>query len=535
MDKKELLRTEFIKGKVSRRDFNAGLLGMGVTAAAASAFVEKTIGEARASGPARGGHMVIATSDDVAGGTVDPILMVNWCDLDRNGALSNRLTETKPGQGDNGLVGALATEWEPNADATEWNFRLRKGVEFHNGKTMTASDVAYSLYRHWTEDSPSPVKPYISTVTEFVADGDEILTVRLNSSNADLPTVLSEYRFTIQPENHDDYNHGYVGTGPWKIEELEWGIGSIFTRHENYWKEDGAYIESLEMFGIPDNATRFSALIAGEVDMIRLVDTDFVAALEESDTAWLMNAPSGSHVTYPMRMDTPPFDDNDLRLAVKHAVDYERFVQIALNGLGTPGRDHPIAPFDPMHCDEIPMREADPDKVAYHLRRAGMENVELQLDTADLLFGGASAAEAYASLARENGLNVRANVNPSDGYWSSVWMTAPWSGSNWSGRPVADMILSIAYKSGGDWNESYFANERFDRLLELARAESDFARRKEMYCEMQWILYDEGGQIVPAFMPYLDGAANRVKGVEANPYGAMGYYYWDEMYLDDDA
>jgi hypothetical protein len=94
VDKKELLKNEFIKGKVSRRDFNAGLMGMGLTAAAASTFISATIKEAEAQAPKKGGHLLVATQDDTAGGTIDPILMVNWSDLDRNGPLSNRLVES---------------------------------------------------------------------------------------------------------------------------------------------------------------------------------------------------------------------------------------------------------------------------------------------------------------------------------------------------------------------------------------------------------------------------------------------------------
>ncbi|MBT5434926.1 MAG: ABC transporter substrate-binding protein [Alphaproteobacteria bacterium] len=535
MTKKELLKSEFMKGKVSRRDFNAGLMGMGLSAVAATTFVNATIKEAEASGPQRGGHLLVASQDDVAGGTIDPILLVNWSDLDRNGPLSNRLLDVKPGESDDGLVPSLAIEWEPNADGSEWYFRLRKGVEFHNGKTMTSADVVHSLNRHLVEGSPSPANAYLSSVTEFATDGDDMLVVKLNAPNADLPTVLSEYHFTVQPDDSIDYNLNYVGTGAWKIEELEWGIGSIFTRHENYWNEDRPYIDSIEIFGIPDNSTRFNALLTGEADIIRTVETNFVEALNESDDAWLVTAPSGSHLTYPMRMDMAPFDNNDVRLAVKNAVDRDKFNEIAFNGLGTVGRDHPIPPFDPMHCDEIPLREADPDKVAYHLKQAGMENAEFELNVADSLFGGAAAGEAFASLARENGLNVSARVSPSDGYWGNVWMVEPWSGSSWAGRPVADMILSIAYKGGGDWNETFMANDRFDSLLEMARAESDFAKRKEMYCEMQWILYNDGGQILPVFLPWLDGASSRVKGLKASPYGAMGYWYWDDMYIDDGA
>ena len=99
---------------------------------------------------------------------------------------------------------------------------------------------------------------------------------------------------------------------------------------------------------------------------------------------------------------------------------------------------------------------------------------------------------------------------PDDGYWSNVWLVKPWVASYWGGRPTEDWVFSQIYSSGADWNETHFEHERFNQLLIEARAELDTAKRREMYVEMQRILHDEGGAVVPLFLAYTHAARDRV-------------------------
>ena len=153
MTKKDVLIREFLKGKVSRRDFQNGLMGFGLSAAAAVALVDDTIREAKASGPVSGGTLRAAFSASSAADTLDPTLIVGGIDIGRAGLLYNRLIDYIPGKG---LVGNLGTSWGANDDATRWTVELKDGVEFHNGKTLTATDVAYSFNRHLDPNGGSP-------------------------------------------------------------------------------------------------------------------------------------------------------------------------------------------------------------------------------------------------------------------------------------------------------------------------------------------------------------------------------------------
>ena len=533
MTKKDVLIREFLNGKVSRRDFQNGLMGFGLSAAAAVALVDDTIREAKASGPVSGGTLRAAFSASSAADTLDPTLIVGGIDIGRAGLLYNRLIDYIPGKG---LVGNLGTSWGANDDATRWTVELKDGVEFHNGKTLTATDVAYSFNRHLDPNGGSPANAYLGDVESIATDGDHRVVFNMKAPNADIPYLLTEYHFTAQPEGADSgsYARGEaIGTGPWKVREYEPGIAAVFERNPNYHRSGLPYVDEIETFGVPDNTTRVNALLSDEADIIIGLDPQLVGTVEEADNAEVLNQPGGAHPTYPMRADTAPFTDNNVRLALKHAVDRERMLQLGWGGLGTVGRDHPIPQHDPFFAEDVGPLPRDPDMVAYYLKQAGMENATFEFHASDTNFGGANASVIMAELMNEAGANVAVKKVPADGYWSAVWMQVPWCGSSWYGRPTADLMLSIAYISGGSWNESFWSHERFDSLVLEARKTVDEALRKEIYRECQLIMRDEGSTITPVFTNWLDAYATRVRDLKGHPHGFGGWMYWEDVWIDN--
>jgi peptide/nickel transport system substrate-binding protein len=535
MNKRDVLIREFKRGKVSRRDFNAALMSMGLSAVAASALMERTMREVRASEPKRGGTLRVAAASSQAGDTLDPAKVTTDIDTMRSGLLYNRLIDFLP---DRGLVGNLATSWESNGDATEWSIALVDGVEFHNGKTMTAADVAYSFNRHLDPANASPANAYLGDVESIAADGDRVVVIKMKAPNADIPYLLSEYHFTVQPEGADtaSYQTGNaVGTGPWMVKEFEPGLNALFVRHPNYHRSGQPYIDEVETFGVPLGVSRVNALLAGDVDIILLLEAQLVQQVQNSGKAKVLNQPGSSHPTYPMHAQLAPYTDNNVRLALKHAVDRERMLKLAWDDLGTVGRDHPIPQFDPFFAADVEALPRDPDKVKYYLKQAGMENYAFELTASDANFGGANASVVMAELMNEAGVNVTVKKVPADGYWSAVWMQAPWCGSSWYGRPTADLILSAAYTTGAAWNESHWSNERFDGLLLQARKELDVNLRKEMYREIQLLMRDNGATVIPVFTNWVDAYSNKVQNLKGHPYGMAGSFYWDDIWLDDSA
>jgi peptide/nickel transport system substrate-binding protein len=133
-----------------------------------------------------------------------------------------------------------------------------------------------------------------------------------------------------------------------------------------------------------------------------------------------------------------------------------------------------------------------------------MEQLSVSLSSADTpITGGIDLGVLFQETAAQAGIAIAVEREPNDGYWSDVWLKKPFCLSGWGQRPTPDIIFTLGYAAGAEWNDSHFQHERFDALLVEARAELDEARRAEMYAEMQQILHDDGSVIVPFFRNWI--------------------------------
>ena len=534
MSKQDILKTEFLRGRVSRRDFVSGMATFGLGAVAAGHLADDLIATARASEPKSGGHLNIATSDGAASDNLDPATLgATFNEIAVSWPIFNRLIEYRPELG--GLQPGIFTAWESNGDATEWAFDVREGVEFHNGKTLTSADIVYCINRVRDPETASNALANFTSVTDVVADGPGKVILRMSEPFADAPFLMTLRNLFPAPEGYSDFNGAPVGTGPWKVENWEPGIGLRVVRNENYWRDGKPYVDSLEIFSIGDDNARLNALLSGEADIAATMNPSFVERIQSEASTEAMIIAGAAHATFPMRSDTAPFNDPDVAKALKHAFDRERFRQIAFNGYGGLGRDHPVPEGDVFYCDDIPVPQYDPDMVKSLLKKAGHENTEFELFTSDANYGGANAAVALGELMREGGVNVKVTKTPADGYWSAVWMQKPWTCSSWTGRATTDQILSMQCAPGAAYNETYWSNERFGSLLVEARGEPDFSKRSEIYCELQRMTAEMNTNIIPIFVPWIDGKATKVQGLVPNPLQFMGSGYWDGMWIDESA
>ena len=124
------------------------------------------------------------------------------------------------------------------------------------------------------------------------------------------------------------------------------------------------------------------------------------------------------------------------------------------------------------------------------------------------------AAILFRETAADAGIDLAVERVPDDGYWSSTWMQKPFCAGLWYGRLVADEQLTVTYSANGAWNDTYWSHKRFNTLLNEARATLDDSLRREMYREMQRIIRDEGGQIIPLFANWVDAKSDRISTPE---------------------
>ena len=518
---------EVKSGRLDRREFigRAGALGVGV---AAATTMLTSAGVAQS--PIKGGEVSVGSEYKGAEETFDPTKMTNSTDIMRAYQVYNRLTNLDR---EMNVVPNLATEWEATNQAAEWTFKLREGVEFHNGKTLTSADVIYSLSEHIKEGSQSPSKPLLEPIVDMRADGPNVVKITLNSGNADFPVTLGhDYHASIVAEGWKD-GDPVVGSGPYKLAEFTPGLASVTEKNGNYWNPDAGHVSTFITQGIPDNAARSSALQSGDVDIDASVEPRVANLLAQNSAVKVHSTPSGSWFAWIMAADRAPTDDLNLRLAMKHCVDRDIVVNNVVLSHGRIGNDFPVNPGLPTYCDEIPQHSYDPEKAKWHWDKTGLTSIELAVSNA----ANANAIDASIILqehAREAGITVELNRVPDDGYWSHTWMQVPFCVTGWNSRPTADSILTIAHACGGSWNETFWCNTRFDELLVMGRLETDSVKRKEIYCEASTLLHDDGGLFLPFFNNYIEATTARIQNYHGSPAFSTGAGWpYEEIWIDE--
>lgn len=481
------------------------------------------------SSPVQGGRLVIGTNGGAAGDSLDPTRLTSAGHGIMGYTLGNCLTEIER---DGELVGELAESWEASADALEWRFNLRQGVTFHNGAPMTSADVIYSINLHRGEDSQSGAKGLLSGIADIQPDGDNVIVVTMAAANADVPYLLADFHLLIVPDGTEDFTAG-IFTGPYQLEDFAPGERLLASRNPNYWKSDRAHAAEVEVVFIEDNTARISALVTGELHIAGRVDPQSAALIDGAPGTRIENHPAAGHRPLLMLTDRAPFDNADLRLAVKYALDRPQILETVMAGFGSIANDHPIPPTDPFFAADIPQREFDLDRARFHLEQSGFDGT-LQLHTSNVTFSGAEAMSAlFQQTAGAAGLNVEIAREPADGFWSNVWMQEPFVSGAWGGRPTADIMLTTAYSSEASWNDTMWRRADFDQILALARAETDFDRRKAYYHDAQLMIHEDGGAAIPFFVNNVDGLRDEVQGYyPAGSYEMSGLRVAERVWLE---
>ena len=503
----------------SRRNFLARTAAIGAAAMAA--------GSARAQTGRRGGRLVLAAPGGSAGDSLDPRAFTAVYHGNIAYAYGNCLTEIGE---NNRVVPELAESWEWQDGGKRWLFELRRGVTFHNGKTMTSADVVWSLNLHRTPDTKSGAKTLLSPIADIRADGPNRIVIELAAPYVDLPQVLSDWHLLIIPANTTDFNAG-IGTGPFAVKRFVPGQTVEMTRNPNYWKQGRGYFNEVEMLAVNDAAARVNGLVTGEIHLAERIDTKTVALLSRNTQLVVHRTVTGGYRPFVMHCDTAPFDNPDLRRALKLAIDREDYVKRVFSGFGRVGNDHPIAPVDPMFSAAIPQRMYDPDQARSLYRRSGHSG-PIVIHASEAPYSEAiDAVTVYKEHAAKAGIDIQIAREPAAGYWSNVWLKKPFCVSSWGARPTAEIVLATAFKSDAPFNDTRWKNPEFDRLLAQARGEFNDARRKEIYHRCQLLIHETGGCLNPIFNDFVDGARANLQGWIPGNHGLSGMRAAERMWF----
>ncbi len=499
--------TKLQTGGVSRREFMGRAAALGASTAAISSLLASADAFA-AETPKKGGTLRLGLG---GGSTTDSVDVTSYNDsvmIDVAHGLFNGIIEW--GQ-DGKPKPELAASFEPTNGAKDWIFDLRKGVSFSDGKEFTADDAVYSLNLH-RGDSKSGGAGSMKPITDVKKLDKYQIRISLGAADADLPYVLTDYHVLMVPDGFKDWAKP-VGTGAFALEKFDPGVRVLLKKVRDYWKEGRGHLDGIEVTVINDSSARINALISGQIDAINRVDHKAVAMLSKSAKIQIVRAAGGWHAVLAMEVDKPPYDNPDIRLALKFATDREQILKALFSGYGTLGNDHPIAPTDPYFNSELPQRKHDPERAAFHFKKSGIADPKILLQASDAAFAGAvdEGALLQASAAQA-GIKIELKKEPADGFWDNVWLKGAFVGSYWGGRAAATQMLSVAFARGAPWNETHWSDDKFEKLLADARGETDEAKRKPYIWEMQKMLHEDGGAIIPVFKDWLDAHNEKVGG-----------------------
>lgn len=494
MDHKHLLNRILSDSRTTRREFMVGATALGFSATVASGMWTS----AQAATPKRGGHMKCGLNDANTIDSLDPATFNATTMICVSRAFRDSLVEV--GQ-DNSAAPGLAESWESSADAKTWRFKLRNGVEFSNGKSLTTEDVINSINVHRGEKTKSGAKGVFAGITDVTADGKDIVVVTLKDPNAAFPFLMTDYHMNIVPtkDGKADVTSTH-GTGTYLLKEFEPGVKAKFERNPNAWQAgEFGFVDSAEITAVLDDTARESALLSGAVDVINRPSLKTVNRLKRVPHVNVLAVESNLAFTHPMRMDVSPFDNNTLRSALKLALPRQEFIDKVLFGYGAMGNDQPLGPVFGSFDSEL-KTEFDMDKAKSLIKSGGLDGTKIDMYTADTAYGGAvDAAQLFAETFAKIGVNLNVIRTSKDGYWSNIWNKKPFCSCYWGPRPVEDMILSIAYITGAPWNDTVISMPRVDELVVAARGELDDKKRNAMYAEVQMLISKDGGTLVPAF------------------------------------
>src|SRR3954449_7651305 len=417
---------------------------------------------------------------------------------------------------------SVAESVTPNRDNTVWAIRLREGVQFHNGKTLTAEDVMFSLAKVTDPKKPGSGGTELAKILELknskIVDPKTIL-LQLNQPYAVLDQLLAEYTVGMLPTEFDVNRP--VGTGPFKFNRFVPGQLSQFDRHDNYW--DGPpFVDQLIIYDFADDSAKVNALLAGQVQSIDNLPNYLAGTIEQQGASPLVSE-SGAWVPFTMRVDVAPFSDVRVRQALRLIVDRQQMIDQALNGFGILGNDM-YSPFDPAYAKDLPQRVQDIDQAKSLLKQAGQEDLDVELVTSSGVGAGAvESANLFVEQAKKAGITVQLTKADSNTFYGERYLSWNFAQDFWNTRNYIPQVATCAVK-GATYNETHFDDPTFNALIEQAKREPDPAKRATFLHDAQEIEYNTGGYIIWGFKRQLDAYSNLVQGLAPHRYQPASCY-----------
>ena len=406
----------------------------------------------------------------------------------------------------------LAESWDISEDGKTYTFTLRQGVNFHDGSALNAEAIKFNFDRMLKEDhpyhdtGPFPLSFFFSAIQETIAVDEHTVQFKLDApyapllSNLAYPTGLIVSPAAVEQYGQDFGRHP-SGTGPYRFKEWVGNQHVIVERNADYW--DGApTLETVVFRPITDANTRVAEMLSGGVDLMVEVPPDSLQQFNSND-AFQVYEQAGPHLWFLiLNLKEGPFADKRVRQAINYAIDKNALVNNILQGTATVAAGPTPAAFAWAYNESLEPYPYDPEKAKTLIAEGGAEGAELTFYVTE---GGSGMLDPVpmgtaiqADLAKV-GLKVNietyewntflGKVNPGlEGKADMAEMA--WMTNDPDTLPFLT-LRTDAWPDKGGFNSGYYSNPEVDTLLEQARAETDQAKRADLYKKMQEIVYED--------------------------------------------
>lgn len=468
--------------------------------------------------PKRGGSLKLALYGASSSDTTDGQNALSAWEFAINFQLYNSLLSKTPINGDstNGFeAGPGIAESVEYDGAQKLIVKLRDGVEFHNGKTLTADDVLFSFGRITDPGSPAVGAQFLQSMDlkNSRAIGDRTVEVALSRPDYFFRGALSNIACRMYPADWDPKNP--VGTGPWKLKDFRPGKFASFERFENYF-DTPAYADELVFQAYDDPTALVNALTSGAVNLLANVPVSQVKLLESNSAFKILSSPSAfAAPAFAMRMKTAPFTNPRVREAFRLMIDRQAIIDQLYGGRGTLGNDVPNR-FDAAYNSDLPQREHDPDKAKALLAEAGVAPLELALATGGFV---PNAEVVFAQAAKDAGVSLQVKKVDQSTFYSQNYAQDPIFSTVWTSTATMDQIIAENSLADSPYNETQETRPEIAQLFEQAQGTEDEQQRTDLIKQIQQFQWEDGGYIFPAFPDQIDASSQAVQGALADTSG----------------
>jgi peptide/nickel transport system substrate-binding protein len=466
--------------------------------------------------PRRGGNLKLGLTGGSSSDTVDPHKSLTYLDTSRLQSLYQPLVQL------NGLAQVeyvLAESITPQRSSlADWIIRLRPGVTFHNGKDFTADDVIFTFRRVFSNNftGKSGLGPIDLQNTKAL--DKHTVSVKLTKPFASFAEQLAAfwYNLYIAPDGFNPAKP--AGTGAFVYQSFTPGQRSVFTRNPHYWKSGLPYVDTLTIIDFNDSTTLQDALTTGAIHGAGALDGPQIASLATTSGIKTVVSQSGEIIPFTMRVDQPPFNDVNVRQAMRLLVDRPQMIDSALDGYGVVANDV-FSPYDP-GFDHSLVRPAQGDiqQAKFLLKKANQEGLTVTLTTSAVASGTVAMATVLAAQAKAAGVTIRISNVPSGVFFGPNYLKWPFAQDYYNYYPYLSQVAE-SMLNGSPFNETHTSNPRYQSLYDQANAAASRSLRTEILHEMQNFDFNEGGYIIPAFIDTLDAYSDKITGYTAAKVG----------------